>query len=217
MSRPEHEVADIIRIFDQRFIEKHQPNSYQLRVLRALLSCRTPALGGHIHRCDKCGFESISYNSCRNRHCPKCQNTRQAFWVEDRMLSAYPVRHYHIVFTLPEVLNELCMLDSKWFYNHMFSSVWEVIYSFGYNHFAVESGAICILHTWGQNLSLHPHIHCIVPAVGHTFNGRFKNIGKGGKYLFPVVQLSLKFRGLFMAGLKSRLSEKKSAWSICLR
>ena len=209
MSRPEHEVADIIRIFDQRFIEKHQPNSYQLRVLRALLSCRTPALGGHIHRCDKCGFENISYNSCRNRHCPKCQNTRQAFWVEDRMHRAYPVRHYHIVFTLPEDLNEICMLDSKWFYNHMFSSVWEVLYSFGYSHFTAESGAICILHTWGQNLSLHPHIHCIVPAVGHTFNGRFKNIGKGGKYLFPVVQLSLKFRGLFMAGLKSRLSEQK--------
>jgi len=208
MSRPEHEVADIIRIFGQRFIQKHKPNSFQLRVLRALSSCRTSALGGHIHRCDKCGYENISYNSCRNRHCPRCQCTRQAFWVEDRIRSAYPVKHYHIVFTLPETLNEICMLETKWFYNLMFSSVWDVLSSFGYSHHAAESGAICILHTWGENLSFHPHIHCIVPSLGHTVRGNLKPIGKSGKYLFPVRQLSLKFRGSFMAGVKRYLSDR---------
>jgi len=208
MSHPEHEVADIIRLFGQRFFEKHRPNSYQLRVLRALSLCRTSALGGHINRCDKCGFENISYNSCRNRHCPRCQGTKQAFWVEDRIKNAYPVKHYHIVFTLPEVLNQICLLDSKWFYNLMFSAVWDVLSSFGYSHFAAESGAICILHTWGQNLSLHPHIHCIVPSIGHTLRGNLKRIGKGGKYLYPVVQLSLKFRGSFMSGVKRYLTER---------
>ena len=206
MSHPEHEVADIIRIFGQKFIEKHKPNSCQLRVLRALSLCRTSALGGHIHRCDKCGFENISYNSCRNRHCPKCQSAKQALWVDDRVRGAYPVKHFHIVFTIPEVLNEICMLDSKWFYNQMFSSVWNVLSSFGYSHYAVENGAICILHTWGQNLSLHPHIHCIVPSLGYNLRGNLKSIGKSGKYLFPVIQLSLKFRGSFMAGVKSYLS-----------
>lgn len=210
MNRPEHEVADIIRIFGQRFIQKHKPNSFQLRVLRALSSCRTSALGGHILRCDKCDHENISYNSCRNRHCPKCQSTKQALWVEDRIRGAYPVKHYHIVFTLPQVLNEICMLESKWFYNLMFSSVWDVLYSFGYSHFAAGTGAICILHTWGQNLSLHPHIHCIVPALGHTLNGRLKHIGSNGKYLFPVVQLSLKFRGSFMSGIKRYLTDRHS-------
>ena len=223
MSRPEHEVADIIQRFGESFIRKHQPNTYQLRVLRALSICRTAALGGHKYRCDQCGHENISYNSCRNRHCPKCQCTKQAFWVEDRIRNAYPVKHYHIVFTVPEVLNEICLTDSKWFYNHMFATVWNVLFSFGYSHFTVESGAICILHTWGQNLSLHPHIHCIVPALGYTLKGNLKHIGKSGKYLYPVIQLSLKFRGMFMAGVKKHLASQnilsdyitqiKNAWT----
>jgi hypothetical protein len=208
MSRPVLEVADIIQRFGENFISKHQPNSYQIRVLRALSMCRTAALGGHKYRCDHCGCEHISYNSCRNRHCPKCQCAKQAFWVEDRINNAYPVKHYHIVFTVPEVLNEICLINSKWFYNHMFEAVWDVLRSFGYSHFASESGAICILHTWGQNLSLHPHIHCIVPALGHTLKGNMKQIGKAGKYLYPVTQLSLKFRGRFMASVKKQLARQ---------
>lgn len=209
MSRPEHEVADIIRRFGESFVRKHHPNPYQLRVLRALSMCRTAALGGHKYRCDNCGKEHISYNSCRDRHCPKCQSTKQAFWVEDRLRNAYPVKHYHIVFTVPDVLNDICLTGSKWFYNHLFETVWDVLRSFGYSHFGVENGAICILHTWGQNLSLHPHIHCIVPALGFTLKGKMKHIGKPGKYLYPVVQLSLKFRGKFMAGVKKHLSRQE--------
>ena len=205
MIRPKHEVAEIIDRFSGCFIEKHRPNSYQLRVLGALSSCRTSALGGHKYQCDHCKREHISYNSCRNRHCPKCQGANQAFWIEDRMNSAYPAKHYHIVFTVPEALNTICLMDNKWFYNQLFSCVWDTLHSFGYSHYGVESGAICVLHTWGQNLSLHPHIHCIVPGLGYTLKGDMKHIGKQGKYLYPVTQLSDKFRGKFMAGVKRQL------------
>jgi hypothetical protein len=210
MSRPRHEVAEIIERFGKQFIELHHPNTYQLRVLGALSLCRTSALGGHKYQCDHCGREHIGYNSCRNRHCPKCQGARQAFWVEDRMENAYPVKHYHIIFTVPEELNAICLTDSKWFYNHLFATVWDVLRSFGYSHYGVENGAVCVLHTWGQNLSLHPHIHCIVPALGYSLKGRMKHIGKGGKFLYPVIQLSEKFRGKFMTGLKKRLVKQET-------
>ena len=206
MSRSKHEVAEVIERFGQRFTKKHRPNGYQLRVLGALSKCRTSALGGHKYQCDNCGSYQISYNSCRNRHCPKCQGSNQAFWVEERMNHTYSVNHYHIVFTVPEALHGICMLDSKWFYNHLFAVVWDTLHSFGYSHYGVESGAICVLHTWGQNLSLHPHIHCLVPSLGYTLKGGMKHIGKQGKYLYPVTQLSDKFRGKFMAGVKSQLA-----------
>jgi len=204
MQRPNHEVADIIRRFGGQFIKKHSPNSYQLRTLDALTKCRTAALGGHKDQCDCCGKERITYNSCRNRHCPKCQGAKQAFWVEDRMNNALKVKHYHIVFTLPEELNAICQLDSKWFYNKMFEVVWDTLRTFGYSHFGVESGAICVLHTWGQNLSFHPHIHCIVPAAGLTLAENLKHIDKKGKYLYPVRMLSVTFRGKFMEGINNR-------------
>jgi hypothetical protein len=209
MQRPKHEVAEIIRRFGREFIEKHQPNAFQLRILDALEKCRTSALGGHKERCNCCGKERICYNSCRNRHCPKCQGAKQAFWVEDRMNQALNVKHYHIVFTVPEELNTICLLDSKWFYNHMFACVWSTLLSFGYSHFGVESGAICVLHTWGQNLCLHPHIHCIVPAAGFTAKGKLKRIGKGGRYFYPVHMLSKVFRGKIMQGVKNRLTMQK--------
>ena len=113
------------------------------------------------------------------------------------------VKHYHIVFTVPEGLNGICMLDSRWFYDHMFISACETLRQMSYTHYGVESGAIAVLHTWGQNLSLHPHIHCIVPAAGVTVAGNMKYIGKTGKYLYPVTMLSLVFQGKLMELLKS--------------
>lgn len=174
MQRPKHEVATVIKRFGQQFIVQCNPNSYTIRTLDSLLKCRTSDLGGHKEKCDCCGKERISYNSCRNRHCPKCQGSRQAFWVEDRMEQMLAVKHFHIVFTIPEKLNRICMLDSKWFYNAMFECVWSTLRSFGYTHYGVESGAICVLRTWGENLCLHPHIHCIVPAAGLTLQGTLK-------------------------------------------
>ena len=209
MSRPTLGVAAIIDRFGKSFIDNCHPNAYQLSVLGAISMCRTPAMGGHRYRCNRCGRVHTSYNSCRNRHCPQCQGARQAFWVEDRVNNAYPVKHYHMVFTLPEVLNSICLTDSRRFYNLLFSCVWDTLQSFGYSHYGVQGGAVCILHTWGQNLCLHPHVHCIVPALGYSLKGKMIHIGKNGKYLFPVSQLSLRFRSLFLSGLKKYLVSKE--------
>jgi hypothetical protein len=207
------EIADIIGQFGASFVQKHHPNTWQLRTLDALAKCRTAALGGHRYKCDHCKKEHIAYNSCRNRHCPKCQKAENALWADDRLKSILPVKHYHIVFTIPETLNSICMLGSRWFYNLMFTTVWDTLKQFGYTHFGAESGAICTLHTWGQNLSFHPHIHCIVPAAGLNLSGELKAVGKGGKWLYPVRNLSHVFRAKFMTALgkhpKSELLQTK--------
>ena len=161
-----YELADIIKRFLPAFIDKFSPNAFQLKVLHDLSVCRTSALGGHKEVCDCCGKIRISYNSCRNRHCPKCQCSDQAFWVDDLLNTALPVKHYHIVFTVPHLLNHICLQDSPGFYNDLFKASWDTVRTFGYTQFGVESGAISILHTWGHNLSFHPHIHMIVPAAG---------------------------------------------------
>jgi hypothetical protein len=195
------DIAAVIRQFGSSFIHKHKPNSWQLRTLDALSKCRTSALGGHKYQCNHCGKEHIVYNSCRNRHCPKCQGAENNFWIEDRISSVLPVKHYHLVFTIPETLNRICMLNSRWFFNQLFAAVWSTLRQFGYTHFGVESGAISVLHTWGQNLSLHPHIHCIVPAAGLSLEGELKHIGKNGQFLYPVRNLSHVFRGKLMETL----------------
>jgi hypothetical protein len=176
--------------------------------LNALSICRTSELGGHKDVCDCCTKQRISYNSCRNRHCPKCQGSKQAFWVEDLLETALEVKHYHIVFTVPHELNIICLLNSQWFYGRLFSVVWETLRQLGYTRFGVETGAVCVLHSWGQNLSLHPHIHCIVPAVGETLAGNRKGIGSQGKYLYPVKQLSLVFRAKLMECIKGNLKKR---------
>jgi hypothetical protein len=209
VERPQFEVAQIIDRFGQQYIEQCQPNSFMVRTLDALQKCRTSALGGHKDICDSCGKERISYNSCGNRHCPKCQGAKQALWVEDRMRNALDVKYFHIVFTVPEKLNQICLLGSNLFYRTMFECVWSVLQQFGYTHYGLESGAICVLHTWGQNLSLHPHIHCIVPSAGLTLAGNLKRITKKGKYLYPVLMLSPVFRGKLLEKLKQQLSQSR--------
>ena len=207
MDRPKYEVSQIIGRFGAQYVEQCQPNSFVVRTLDALHKCRTSALGGHKDACDCCGRERISYNSCGNRHCPKCQATKQALWVEDRMKDALDVKYFHVVFTVPESLNQVCLPDSKRFYSSLFECVWSVLQTFGYSHYGVESGAICVLHTWGQNLSLHPHIHCIVPAAGLTLKGNLKHITKQGKYLYPVRMLSTVFRGKLLEKIKQQLKQ----------
>jgi hypothetical protein len=210
MSRPEYELSQIIKRFGADFVAQCHPNNYQLTVLNALQQCRTAELGGHKDRCDNdaCDNERFSYNSCGNRHCPKCQVARQMLWAEDRMRDAMNVKHFHVVFTVPDELNPICMLNSKAFYEAQFDTVWETLRSFGYSHYGVETGAICVLHTWGQNLSLHPHLHCIVPAAGLTLRGKLKNIGNQGKYLYPVRMLSTVFRGKLLDKLKMQLKNR---------
>ena len=130
--------------------------------------------------------------------------------MEDLLGTTLNVKHYHIVFTVPHELNTVCQLDSQWFYSLLFSVVWETLIQLGYTRFGVETGAVCVLHTWGQNLSLHPHLHCLVlvPAAGETFAGNLKHIGSSGKYLYPVRQLSPVHRGKLMESIENRLKKQ---------
>lgn len=210
MSRPDFEIASVIKRYGADYRMQYHPNNYQLTVLNGLQQCRTAELGGHKDRCDNdsCAHERFSYNSCGNRHCPKCQIARQMLWAEDRMRDALNVKHFHIVFTVPDELNAICQLNSRAFYEAQFKCVWDTLHSFGYSHYGVETGAICVLHTWGQNLSLHPHVHCIVPATGLTVRDKLTPIGNQGKYLYPVRQLSTVFRGKLLERLKQNLKKQ---------
>jgi len=205
MTKTKFELTHIIKRFGKQYIQRYNTNAYILHILNAITKCRTFELGGHQNACDCCGIVHISYNSCRNRHCPKCQGAKQTLWVDELIHSTLPVKHYHIVFTVPHELNDICLLNSASFYNHLFACAWDTIRTAGYTNFGVETGAVCVLHTWGQNLSLHPHVHCIVPAAGLSFTGNWKHIAQSGKYLFPVTKLSVDFRSHFLKGLKGWL------------
>ena len=147
MERPQYELAQIIKQFGAAFVEQCHPNSFILRTLDALQQCRTQTLGGHKEKCDNdsCAHERFSYNSCGNRHCPKCQTSKQMLWAEDRMRDALNVKYFHVVFTVPDLLHPISLLDSKAFYSVMFECVWSTLRTFGYTHYGVETGAICLL------------------------------------------------------------------------
>jgi len=201
-------MADVVRQFGGQFMQQHKLSPGQTKALHNILQCRTASLGGHEEACDTCGETRYSYNSCGDRHCPKCQLTKQAIWVDDLVQATLPVRHYHIIFTVPHHLNPICLWNGRLYYNLLFDAVWHTLRSFGYTHYGVETGAVAILHSWGQNLSLHPHIHCLVPAAGHALNGQWKNIGVNNKFLYPVGQLSSAFKGKFLGSLERRLNKE---------
>lgn len=208
--RPRYEVAQVLeRNTDQ--LHKLAHNSWQLRTLHALRRCRTAALGGHIDRCDHpgCGRLHLSYNSCRNRHCPKCQGHKREQWIQAREAELLNVPYFHIVFTLPQELNKLALYTPKELYSILFTTAWEVINGFGHDHkfLGAQTGMIAMLHTWGQNLSLHPHLHCIVPGGGITKKGKWKNAKGKGKYLFPVKAMGKVFRAKAVAALRKQPTE----------
>ena len=204
-----HELADVVRLFGGELLKNESLSALQLRVLSKIELCRTASLGGHEEKCTDCGTIRYSYNSCGDRHCPKCQSAKQAFWIDDLTQNALPIKHYHIVFTVPDVLNKICLFNNRVFYKILLSSVWDTLKTVSYTHFGVEGGAICVLHSWGQNLSLHPHIHCIIPATGYTLDGKWKNIGESGKFLYPVHLLSQLFKGKFLDSIKRNLRKQK--------
>ena len=211
--RPAFELAQVIELFGNEFYEHHSPNAYVKRTLSAILNCRTSALGGHVDKCDSCGHVRISYNSCRNRHCPKCQNTQREAWIENRKADLLPVPYFHVVFTVPDMLNGLFLRHPASLYNILFSCVWETIAQFALTRLHAETGMVAVLHTWGQNLSLHPHLHCIVPGGGIDFKNHWKQvkISENNKaFLFNVKNLSAVFRGKFMAALQKHLPQEKS-------
>jgi hypothetical protein len=206
--RSKVELADVIHLFGTQMAANTKLAPLQLKVLSKIASCRTAALGGHEEACEKCGTVRYSYNSCGDRHCPKCQAAKQAFWIDDLMQNTLSIKHYHLVFTVPHQLNNIFLHNGRMYYDLLFAAVWNTLRSFGYSHFGVESGTVAVLHSWGQNLSLHPHIHCLVPAAGYTLDGHWKNIGHSGQFLYPAHQLSDSFKAKFLDSLKRALRKE---------
>lgn len=202
--RPKWEVADIVTFYGKSFLKIHPQRPQVVKTLLAIRDCRTAFMGGHKQRCNCCGHERYQYNSCRNRHCPKCQAINREKWIWNREQELLPVPYFHIVFTLPHELNSLALHHPKEVYNSLFRAAWQTIAIFSKDpkHLGADTGMTAVLHTWGQNLSLHPHLHCIVPGGGITVSGKWKKARNKGKYLFPGKALALVFRAKFMCELR---------------
>jgi len=197
------EVAEIFRQHGPAYRESHRLSRNALRVMRAIEICRTAVLGGHKDQCDHCGHLEISYNSCRNRHCPKCQTLRKEKWIEARCEDLLPIPYFHVVFTLPSELNPLVSMNRKALYDLLFRSVSETLTELANDpkHLGAGIGGIGILHTWGQNLMDHPHIHCIVTGGGLSSDkGRWVSCRNG--FFIPVRVMSALFKGKFLDLLK---------------
>ncbi len=202
--RLRHEVAHIIEKFNSAYQKEYLPTGYICKTLDAILNCRTSKMGGHVDECTNCKHTRISYNSCRNRHCTKCQSTNRERWIEHHSAKLLPVKYFHVVFTLPHELNGLCIRYPQQMYNLLFESAWKTLdgFSKNENHLGADSGMIAILHTWGQQLMLHPHIHCIVPGGGINEKGDWKNTRSQGKYLFPIKEIKKVYRAKFVSAFR---------------
>jgi hypothetical protein len=196
------EVQDIFREHGDEFLSRYTLNYAQMKAYYSILNCRTSALGGHVEVCDHCGFQQISYNSCRNRHCPKCQTLAKEQWIEKQEQSLLNTGYFHVVFTVPDNLNPIFRQNQAAMYNLMFRAVSETLLelSQGKKFLGAKPGVTAILHTWGQNLMFHPHIHCIVTGGGLTVGGQWRDTRK--KFFIPVKVLSAKFRGKFLAVMR---------------
>ena len=205
MSRPPFEVADIIREYGERFIGTHRAwlTRQHLRVLRAIERCRTAALGGHLDRCDGCGRRAISFNSCRNRHCPKCLTSAREQWIANRRTELLPVGYSHVVFTLPHELAWLALHNKKVLYDLLFRASAATLLEVAADakHLGAAIGFLSVLHTWGQNVLHHPHVHCVVP-VGGLSPDRTQWVRPRYPFFLPVKVLSRVFRGKVVAGLR---------------
>ena len=205
MSRPPLEVADLVRAAGEAFIDRSRPwiTWKHVKVLLAIRRCRTAALGGHLDECTRCGHRAISYNSCRNRHCPKCQAVARDRWLAARRQELLPTSYVHVVFTLPQRLASLALQNKKVIYDLLFRASAETLLEVARNpqHLGAEIGFFSVLHTWNQKLGLHPHVHCVVPAGGLSAN-HIRWIKTRHAFFLPVRVLSRVFRGKFVAALK---------------
>ncbi len=205
MTRPPWEVADIIRKAGSRFIQRYRGSLTwaQLKVLRAIERCRTAALGGHRDQCVRCGHQAISYNSCRNRHCPKCQTNAREKWLCARRRELLPVCYFHLVFSVPHALAPLMWQNKKLLFGLLFDASAAALLEVAADpaRLGAEIGFLSILHTWGQTLQHHPHIHCVVPGGGLSPD-HARWISSPSHFFLPVRVLSRVFRGKFVAGLE---------------
>ena len=210
MKRPSLEMADIIRSAGRNFIERNRSwlNRLHLKVLTAIERCRTAALGGHLDECVRCGYRAISFNSCRNRHCPKCQANARDRWLEARNRELLPTRYVHVVFTLPHELAPLALQNKRVIYDLLFRISAETLLEIARDpqHLGADIGFFSVLHTWNQKLEHHPHIHCVVPAGGlspdHTCW-----ISSPHRFFLPVDVLAEVFRGKFVEALEQAFAD----------
>jgi hypothetical protein len=205
---PEHKVADVLDL-EARHLQELAHTSWNARALHAIRKCRTKELGGHLDWCTACNKLHLQFNSCRNRHCPTCQGHKRHEWIAARTAELLPVPYFHVVFTLPDSLNPVALRCPQVLYKILFDTVWETLSAFGNDreHLGAKLGMIAVLHTWGQNLQLHPHLHCIVPKGGVSKAGFWKKgRGKDG-FLFPVKAMGVKYRGLFVSKLRRALPD----------
>ena len=213
MTRPAVEVADILRAQGDDFIDRHRNIRFQqLKVMRAILRCRTAALGGHRDKCLRCDKEwTISFNSCRDRHCPKCQAQARQRWIAARERELLATSYFHVVFTLPHELNSVILQNQVELYNLLFRTVAETLTEVAANpkHLGARIGFFSILHTWGQNLLFHPHIHCVVPHGGLAPDHTRWVHPRYSKFLLPLSVLKTVFRGKFIDGLKDAFRQQR--------
>jgi len=203
LSRATHEVADVIRLFGDALLREETVSPARQRVMRALLACRTAQLGGHVESCDSCDYQRIAYNSCRNRHCPKCQGSRQAQWLEDRAGDLLPVEYFHVVFTVPEEIAAIALQNKRAVYGILFAASAATLRTIAADeqHLGAEIGFVSVLHTWTQDLRHHPHVHCVVPGGGLAADGRWVACRPG--FFLPVPVLAAMFRGKFVSALRT--------------
>lgn len=197
------EVQDVFSEYGIEYCNNHNLPLHLRKVINNIISCRTSELGGHIDECEDCGHTRISYNSCRDRHCPKCQTLKKERWLEDRKNDLLPVTYFHVVFIIPQELNFLTLTNQKEMYSILFKATSETLLELSRDpkYLGAEIGFTTILHTWGQNLMNHPHIHCVVPGGGLDLSGN-KWISSKNDFFIPVKVLSRKFRGKFLYYLK---------------
>lgn len=213
MERPTLEVADIFGRFGASYLEQFPTSAQQRRVMAAITACRTAALGGHVERCDQCSHERIAYNSCRDRHCPKCGSLAREQWVQARSAELLPIPYFHIVFTMPEFLRPVAWQNQATIYNILFKSAAAALQKVAADpqHLGARVGLLAILHTWNQQLLYHPHIHCIVSGGGPSRDGD-RWISARSNFFLPVGVLSKVYRGIFMQALRQAYHEGHLAW-----
>ncbi len=199
--RPGWEVADIIRLYGKQYCHDHSLPLSHLKIMHCIRVCRTSYLGGHVEKCDSCGFERYAYNSCRNRHCPKCQALTKAKWLEDRKAEMLPVGYFHTVFTIPHKLNPLALRNKKTVFGILFKAASETLMEFGKNNLGGQLGCLAILHTWDQKLMDHFHLHCIVAGGALSFD-KSRWLSARRNFLFSVKALSVVFRAKFTEHLR---------------
>ena len=201
MPEPTLELADIFRRYGPAYRQTHSLPLHQHRLMQAIETCRTPALGGAIEWCDHCQFTHIRYRSCRNRHCPKCQGIAREKWLEDRRAELLPTEYFHVVFTLPEQIASIAFYNKEVVYNILFAATSQTLLTIARERLGVELGFFCVLHSWGQNLHFHPHLHCVVPGGGLSADHE-RWLAAKRKFLLPVKALSRRFRRCFLTALR---------------